>query len=159
MTRRLLLILASFSILSGCGFALRGNVTIPESLSTMAVVGNDLGFVDELKDALDKVGVNVTAKDDKTAAILDLGKTEYEREVRTTDSDGRATAYTLRYNVGYNVVSGAGEALQINQNLTQTRVLEFDPLLALQAQEEEDFLKEDMREEIVLQILRRLSRI
>jgi LPS-assembly lipoprotein len=159
MTRRLILILASLSIVSGCGFALRGNVNIPEALSTMAVVGNDLSLVDQLKDALSRGGVNVTDKNDKNAAVIDLGKTDYKREVRTTDSNGLATAYTLRYNVGYNVVNGAGEALQINQKLTQTRVLDFDPLQVLQAQEEEEFLREDMQEEIVLQILRRLSRI
>ncbi|MGB5708186.1 MAG: LPS assembly lipoprotein LptE [Arenicellales bacterium] len=159
MTRRLLLILTCFSLVSGCGFHLRGNVDIPDSLTTMAVSGKDPDLVDELEDALESAGVNVTNTEDKSAAVLLLTQTDYEREVRTTDASGLATSYDLRYRIGYDVLSGSGDELQINQRIVQKRVFEYDPLLQLQSEEEEEFLREDMRKEIVLQILRRLSRI
>jgi len=159
MIRRLLLILTCFSLVSGCGFHLRGNVDIPDSLRSIAVSGGDPDLVDELEDALESAGVNVTDTEDKSAAVLLFTQTEFEREVRTTDADGLATSFQLHYRVGYDVLSSSGDELQINQRIVQKRTLEYDPLLQLQAEEEADFLREDMREEIVLQILRRLSRI
>jgi LPS-assembly lipoprotein len=159
MTRRLLLILTCLSLVSGCGFALRGSVNLSDSLSSIAIIGDDPDLVDELTDALETSGANVTSVDDKSAAVLQLTETEFKREVRTTDANGLATSYDLRYRVGYDVRTSSGSELQINQRIVQKRVLEYDPLQQLQAQEEEEFLREDMREEIVLQILRRLSRI
>ncbi len=159
MTRRLLLILTCLTLVSGCGFALRGTVNLSDSLSSIAIIGDDPDLVEELRDALETGGANVTSIEDTSAAVLELTQSEYVREVRTTDVNGLATSYDLRYRVGYDVRTSAGKELQINQRIVQKRVLEYDPLQQLQAQEEEEFLQEDMREEIVLQILRRLSRI
>jgi LPS-assembly lipoprotein len=159
MTRRLLLIATLASLLSGCGFALRGSVNLPQSLNQVAVTGDDLLLVDELKSALRASGASIADAGDAGASVLELTLTEYDRDVRTTDADGRATAYNLRYRVGYDVRTAGGDELQINQRVVQKRVLDYDPLQELQSQEEEEFLREEMREEIVLQILRRLSRI
>ncbi len=163
MNRRLLIQLACgsllVSLLSGCGFALRGNVTIPPALQQMKVDGGDIEMVDELEDALRNNGVVVTSEKSKSVAVLDLVISEYEREVRTTDANGLATAYDLVYKVEYNVFSGDGEDLQVAQKVKQTRVLSYDPLQQLQFDEEEEFLQGEKRKEIVLQVLRRLSRI
>ena len=159
MTRRLLLIAALASLLSGCGFALRGSVDLPDSLQQMSVTGDDLLLVDELKSALKTSGVTVVDAGDPSASQMELTLSDYDREVRTTDSNGLATSYNLRYRVGYDVRTADGDELQVNQRLVQKRVLDYDPLLELQSQEEEQFLREEMREELILQMLRRLSRI
>lgn len=159
MTRRLLLILTCFSLVSGCGFALRGNVTLPDSLNKLALIGGEQELNQELEDALEVAGVTIVDEGDETASTMTFSVAELEREVRTTDANGLATAYDLRYRVAYDVRDSAGEELQINQTLIQTRVFDYDPLQQLQAEEEEQFLREEMRQELVLQILRRLSRI
>jgi len=159
MTRRLLLILTCFSLVSGCGFALRGNVTLPASLNKLALIGGEQELNQELEDALEVAGVTIVDEGDETASTMTFSVAELEREVRTTDANGLATAFDLRYRVAYDVRDSAGEELQINQTLIQTRVFDYDPLQQLQAEEEEQFLREEMRQELVLQILRRLSRI
>ncbi len=159
MTRRLLLLTLSAALLSGCGFALRGSVNLSESISRVVVEGSDLEMVDQLEDALETNGASIAPSGDKQAAVLELTLSEFTRDVRTTDANGLATSYTLRYRVGYDVRTAAGDELQINQRLVQKRVFDYDPLQQLQSEEEEEFLKEEMQEEVVLQILRRLSRI
>ena len=159
MTRRLILIIACISLLSGCGFALRGNITLPPSLLQMAIVGDDPEMIDRLEDSLRTNGVTITDTDSDEASVLNLNRSEYEREVRTTDANGLATSYTLIYKVEYDVTSSQKDKLQSNQKISQTRVFDYDPLQQLQADEEEEFLREEMQKEIVLQLLRRLSRI
>jgi len=159
MTRRLILFIACASLLSGCGFALRGTVTIPAELSRIAVIGSEPDIVDQMERALSSNGVALSTADDKTAAVLNLNESSFERDVRTTDSNGLATSYNLRYRLGYDVRTGKGEELQINQLITQTRFFEYDPLQQLQSEQEEEFLREEMQEEAILQALRRMSRI
>ena len=159
MTRRLLIILASISILSSCGFALRGNVVLSDSLNTIALVGEDHAIMNRLDRSLSRNDVNVVDEGTDDAAEIRFTQSLYEREVRTTDANGLATAYNLRYIIDYKVVSSEGEPLQINQHLKQTRVFEYDPAEQLQADEEERFLREEMEEEIVLQLMRRLGKI
>lgn len=159
MIRRLLLLTLSAALLSGCGFALRGSVNLPDSINRVTVAGADLEMVDRLEDALETNGASIAPAGDEQAAVLELTLSEFDREVRTTDANGLATSYTLRYRVGYDMRTAAGDELQINQRLVQKRVFDYDPLQQLQSEEEEEFLKEEMQEEIVLQVLRRLSRI
>ncbi len=145
--------------LSGCGFALRGKVDLPAQLDSVLVTGSDREATSLLKRALRGSGAAIVDSDEDATAVLDLINSEFSRDVRTTDSNGRATAYTLRYKVDYDVREPDGEEIQINQSLSQTRFLAYDPLQELQSEEEAEFLQEEMQEEIVLQILRRLSRI
>jgi len=163
MNRRLLIQLACSSLLasllSGCGFALRSSVTISPALSQIKVAGGDIEMVDELEDALRTNGVVVTSEESDSVTLLDLVVSQYQRKVRTTNANGLATAYDLIYKVEYNITSGDGEELQVAQKLRQTRVLSYSPLQQLQFDEEEEFLQGEMRKEIVLQVLRRLSRI
>jgi len=145
--------------LSGCGFALRGTVDLPAQLDSVLVTGSDREATSLLKRALRGSGAVIVDSDDDATAVLNLVNSEFTRDVRTTDANGRATAFTLRYKVDYDLRESNGEEIQINQSLSQSRFLAYDPLLELQSEEEAEFLEEEMQEEIILQILRRLSRI
>ena len=160
--QRLVLIVTTailFAGLTGCGFALRGNVILPEELNSVLVTGSDREMTGLLEDSLENSGSTIVNSEDDASAVLNLTESEFTRDVRTTDSNGRATSYTLKYKIGYDVRKSNGEEIQINQSLTQRRVLQYDPLQELQSEEEAEFLQEEMQEEVVLQILRRLSRI
>ena len=160
--RRLILTLSACILLvslSGCGFALRGRVNLPPQLDSVLVKGSDRDATSLVRRALRSSGADIVDSDEDATAVLELINSEFTRDVRTTDENGRATAYTLRYKVDYDVREPNGEEIQINQSLSQTRFLAYDPLQELQSEEEAEFLQEEMQEEIILQILRRLSRI
>ena len=159
--RLILIVTAAFLIagISGCGFALRGNVNLPDTLDSVLVTGSDREMAGLLEDSLESSGASIVDSEDDASAVLDLIESKFTRDVRTTDSNGRATAYTLRYKVNYDVRKSNGEEIQTNQSISQSRVLQYDPLQELQSEEEAEFLREEMQEEVVLQILRRLSRI
>ena len=159
MIKRLLLTFLISTTLSGCGFALRGNIALPDTLKTVAVLGDDADLVNQLEDTLRRSDVTVTTADNENAVQIDLGEVRYQRSVNSTDSNGRATSYNLNYKVEYNVIAANGTALQTDQRISQTRLLDYNPEQELQSQEEEEFLQQEMREEIVLQLIRRLTRL
>ena len=158
MSKRLVLILLSLTLLSSCGFKLRGNFEMPASMSQVVVDGGDRELVDQLKELLVKSGSTVMDKGAEVATI-NITKSEFNREVLTTGSDGIATSYNFRYLVDFNVTDADGTVLQEPVSLNQIRNLTYEAGNELAVEEEELFLKEEMEKELSLQIMRRLSRL
>ena len=154
----LILITSAVLLLQGCGFHLRGKVELPPVLDTVYVEGADPDLVNDLKDSLDFSGAAVVySASAATSAIL--VESRYDREVRTLNSRGVATGYLLRYDARFVVVSPEGESRYESRIISIKRNFDFNPEQVLQKEEEEDFLREKMREEIVQRIMRQLSTI
>ena len=158
ISRRTVLAAISLPLPSRCGFKLRGQFDLPDYVQPMFIETRDLDLKESLTDAFNQSGITVV-EDPEGAAVLRLIRSEFKREVRTTDASGRATAYTFRYEVDFEVDDNEGGLLRKNQSIIQTRFLDYDPNEELQAEEEEEFLRDEMEQEIGLQLLRRISRM
>jgi len=158
MPKRLIPIILCLTLISSCGFKLRGNFEMPAALSELSVETDDRLLKEELVKRLQKSGSMVVSADGGVPNLSILSS-EYDRIVRTTDSDGLATGYDFTYKIIYRVEDGSGGILQPQSRIVQRRTLQYDPAEQLQAVQEEEFLVEEMREELVLQVMRKLSTI
>ncbi len=158
MFKRLIPALLAISLISGCGFHLRGNFSLPKSLSSVSLSGTDQDFIESLTNELERNGAAVVISQTGTTQ-LDITNLQYLSSVSKTDAQGRATGYTYYYNLDYSVVSGNGETLQPPTAISQTRTQEYDPNQELLAEQEAEFLREEMEKDLILQLLRRLSRL
>ena len=157
ISRRLTLAALGLGMLGGCGFHLRGQFSLSDALSPMSIQGADPELADAVAYGLRQSGVTVVEPGSRSAG-LKFTHTAFDRQVRTTDADGRTTGYTYRYTVAFEVVDKRGHPLQ-QQRITQSRSLDYAPATELQATEEEVFLKRSMEKEITAQILSLLSRL
>ena len=158
---RKLVILASvlaIAMLQGCGFKLRGKVELAPMLSDVFVEATDLDISSDIKKSLKFSGANVLASEASASSIL-LVDSRYEREVRNLDSRGLATSYILRYEVRFKVVDSSGEDVYVSPIIRQRRNFDFSASELLEKEDEEEFLKKDMRKELVQQIMRQISAI
>lgn len=160
-TIRLPLVLAVIAALTlgGCGFHLRGQAPLSERLSPLALGGDDRELLAELRDAVDFNGVALALDEADASAVVELIESVYDRRVRTTDDRGRATSYTLVYEVRVGVVDSAGETLVKPFRVATRRQLAFNRTQVLQAERRERTLREDMQREISQTIMRRLSKV
>lgn len=158
MLKRLILALVSLSLLSSCGFKLRGSFQIPAELTRISIEGGERAMVEQLTDILLKSGAEVmdSGTDSPT---LTLSRSEFKRDVRTTDSDGIATGFDYTYLVEFNVSNAQGDTLLAPSSISQSRTLEYETGNELEFEEEEVFLKKEMEKDIALKIMRRLVRI
>lgn len=152
------LVLAVGIILSGCGFHLRGQIDVPPSLMRMHVKGDDIELVNDIEKSLKFSDIEIVDEGAEGAALLDLSATTYEKEVNGTDSNGIATSYKLTYTVPYIVSDAEQEVLQ-GEKLHQNRTLAYDAADILLFEREELYLVEEMRKDLVSQLLRRMSKI
>ncbi len=155
--RALIMSVAAAALVAGCGFHLRGQLPLPEQLQVIAVTGTDRDFMDEMVDALTASGAEVVDEGAATA-ILELYNVEFNRNVRTIDTRGKVTGYNLRYDVSYRVIDEEGQELR-DTTLSLRRDYNFEPEQVLQAEEEEESLRENMVEELTRRIMRQLVTI
>jgi LPS-assembly lipoprotein len=156
--RALIVLVMTAALASGCGFHLRGKIPLAEQLQIIAVSIPDREVKDEMISALEASGAEVVSDPASARALLDMFQVNYERRVRTIDTRGKVTGYVLRYDVQYRVVNAEGEELR-KTRLALQRDYNFDPEQILQAEEEEESLKEDMIKELAQRIMRQLVTI
>lgn len=150
------LFLFAVLLLAACGFHLRGSVQLPPELSEMAVLdakpATDIAA--ELRRGLKNTGVQVS---DAAPMVLQVGSEQYGKRVLSVDASGRAQEYSLSYMVRFSLRAADGVAWLPEEAVTLTRDLRFDAAAVLATGSEEAQLKDEMRRDAVLQILRRLQ--
>lgn len=156
--RALIHILAAAVLMSSCGFHLRGNLPLPDDLKVIAVSSTNPDVREEMVDALQASGAKVVEDETEARSVLDMYDVKFNRKVRTIDTRGKVTGYVLRYDVSYRVTNKDGDELR-STTLAIQRDYNFDPNQVLQAEEEEDSLKEDMIKELTRRIMRQLVTI
>lgn len=145
--------------LAGCGFQLRGSATLPDSLKTMYVQGIDTqrGLGRDLKRGLTNNDVTVIDNYQSDSAVLTVLDTKIERRVLSVGSNAKVSEYELYGFVSFKVSDGLGQVLSEAQKVEAQRDYQFDQDRVLGNDEEERLLREQLNQQLVQGILRRLS--
>lgn len=159
MARAAALCLALLLLLpAGCGWQLRGGYELPAAMETVRVTGGDrqlrnaviLGLRGSGAEVLDEAG-------EREVATLRLLSGASEQRTLSTDSQGRALEYELIERVTWTVTDAEGETLIPRQTVERSREFLFDPENVLGKSSEMDRLRESMRRDLALAILRRVE--
>jgi LPS-assembly lipoprotein len=155
VTRPCLLILPLL-LLTGCGFHLRGSVQLPPALAMMAVV--DAVPATEVAPVLRRALLAEDVRVEKGApVVLQLHAASFAKRVLSVDSVGRVQEYGLSYTLRFSLRGPESVVWLPEESIVLSRDLRFDSTAVLGTAEEEFQLKEEMRRDAVLQILRRLQ--
>lgn len=155
------------SLISSCGFHLRGNQDLSSVLPEVQIQGisihSDLGR--ELKRSLSNAKVTVV---DESDVLLSITNDSFSKRVLSLDNAGRANQYELSYLLSFSLIkkvtSEESEKQEKQpvidlipaQNITVKREYLFDANLVLEKSDEETRLNNDMRQAAMLQLLRRI---
>lgn len=159
MSIRLITFCAAVSLLSACGFHLRGKIELPPGLDTFYVKGSDGALRAQIEDALVFSGADIVDTAEAADAVLEIVDIAFYRQVASLDSRGLATGYTLKYEVKFKLDETGGKTLLEESTITLSRALSFDSAQILQVENEQEFLREDMEREMAQRILRKLTTI
>jgi LPS-assembly lipoprotein len=152
-----LLLAALFAAgLAGCGFKLRGQQDFPFETVAVPLV-SPLGT--ELRRNLAAASERTTVTQQVTGAdaVLTVLAEQQEKVILSLNTQGRVREFQLRYRVAFRVSSPKGLDYIPPTAVVLTRDITFnDQVLAKEA--EEALLYEEMRSDMVQQIIRRLAR-
>lgn len=141
---------------AGCGFHLRGAVSIPADLTPLYIQsGSAVGEV--LRGRLEGSGVQMTAKESAAGLRLRILSQGQDSRVVAVDRQGRALAYVQRFEVRFDAVDRAGEPVLSAQSVVLERTFDDNPNVSvLGKQLESDIIFQTMADDAADQILLRL---
>lgn len=158
---RIFLCMIVLSLVAGCGFHLRGTQGAGLSLERIHVSGaNAYGeFVQELKGSLRRADTAVVEEPaDAPISLRVLGEKTTRRAVATT-RDITVSEYELRMAVEFELLGKGNEPLIEPMELIAERIYVFDRSSLVGSSEEEELLKEEMRRDLVRQMIQRVNAV
>lgn len=158
LLKTLILGLVCAGIITGCGWQLRGSLALPPGADSIYVTAEDNygTLTSDLRKLLE--ANNVQASDNKADAqysIIILNQNEKRRTV-AVGSSSLTAEYELTLDVEYRIEDADGKALVIQDTASTARSYSYDRNDTIAANEEEQLIKEEMRLNVVSQIMRRL---
>ena len=158
MATRLLLAALLLSCLSGCGFQLRQDITLPANLATVRVDVADTysPLQRNLEQAMRRAGAAVSSAPEGVA-VLRVFANRLDRLPLSVGDTGRVQEYLLKYEVEFELVDSAGSTVLPRQNVVLERDYNFDTQQAIGTAGEEEVVKAELERDMVQAILRRIE--
>jgi LPS-assembly lipoprotein len=145
------------TILSSCGFQLRGQASIPFKTLFVETDGYSL-FANDLERAIRSGSQTRIAQDRNEAeAVLKIVREAQEKVILSLSTGGKVKEFELRYRVAYRLTDFAGNDLAPPGEIILRRDMTYDDTVVLAKESEEALLYRDMKADAVQQMLRRLS--
>ena len=157
---RYLLISALVLVLSACGFQLRGKADLPAEMerTQMVVEDGNSTLARRVRTLLEQNGVRLVGGDEATA-ILEIPLNEVVTSVLTIADNARVREYRISHTVQFRLVDAAGNELLTTQTLRQAREISFDEQKILASSREQEYLKQDLAEDLARLLVSRLESV
>ena len=144
--------------ISGCGFQLRGTgqTTILLESVYLNAIDNSGALARELIDSLEQSGVEFTSNGNAQVSIR-LDRERFSRRPVSTTGQINVAEYELTLEVGFEVLTRGGDVLIPPTRIRTERIYTFDSSSLVGSNEEESLLNEEMRRDVIGQLLQRIN--
>ena len=142
---------------TGCGFHLRGRVTLPfDTMFVNMPINNRMAA--DIRRML-KAGNNITLvdTDEEAQAVLDLVSSKRDREILALNSKGEAREYELTLSLTFRVASPDGDEYMVPTTFAASRQMSYNEEDYLSRDTEENLLYNEIQQDLITQLLNRLS--
>ena len=150
--------IAGVSLLTACGFQLRGDVVIPfRDIYITAATGSPVAadLTRKLQATNTKLAASAAVADVRLAIVDEFR----DKIILSLSAAGRVIEYQFKLRVGYQLTDSKGAVLIEKSEVNLMRIMSYDDAFVLAKQQEEALLFQDMQSDVVQQILRRLSKV
>ena len=161
MAVRSLLIVLLTATLAACGFHLRGSAGSDLPYASMYIALPETAEVRVWLERYLRGSTNTTVSDDAKTATVTFQQLSDSRDksILSIDARGRVREYRLQMRYRFRLVDAQGREIVAPQEISMNRDMTYDDSQVLSKSMEENLLWRDMTNDLVNQIIRRLSRI
>lgn len=152
---RLCLFTLIVATLSACGFHLRGPSEIP--FKSISIEGNTLVISRDLKQALETSNIAILQSPKDAELRLELVGEENEKRILSLAGTGTVNEYELYYRIHYRTKLASQELWSDVYTIESRRDFTYSDATLLAKQTEEQKLNENMQEDVLNGLMRRLS--
>jgi LPS-assembly lipoprotein len=148
-----------FIALAGCGFHLRGSVSLPANLKPMYIQGISLnqGFGLELRRSLMANNVELKTDFQQGNAVLTILDFKSERRVLSVGSGAKVSEFQLYGSVDFTLSDNTGQMVIESDKVQAVRDYQFDQNQVLASDQQEIQLRQELNKQLVQSLVRRIS--
>ena len=152
------LLLATTLLLTACGFQLRDSADLPAEMALTHMVVEDpySPLARRVRTMLEQNGVRFVGGSQATA-VLEIPVNDVVTSVLTIADNARVREYRVSHTVQFRVVDAGGRELLGLQTLSQTREVSFDEQKILASSREQEYLKDDLADQLARLLVNRLG--
>lgn len=155
---RMIALLSVALLLGACGFHLRGQAGMPFATLYLDAANPGTPLVAELRRNLEANNVTLVHSAEKADVVLSISLEMPEKQILSLGGSGRVNEYQLRYRVSLRAYDNKGQEWIPAEDISLRRDYSYNDAAILAKEQEEVLLYKSMRDDMVQQILRRLSR-
>ena len=155
---RLLLLIFILMMLGACGFKLQTRADLPPEMQRIRLEITDpySEFARRLVTQLEQSGVKVVTALD-AGVVLVVPVNESRKEIQSIGDNARVREFLVRHTVKFRLIDAQGNELIPMQTFEQSRVYSFNEQDILAAEREDEFLRNDLAENLARMVVRRLG--
>ena len=159
MAVRSLLIVLLTATLAACGFHLRGSAGSDLPYASMYIALPETAEVRVWLERYLRGSTNTTVSDDAKTATVTFQQLSDSRDksILSIDARGRVREYRLQMRYRFRLVDAQGREIVAPQEISMNRDMTYDDSQVLSKSMEENLLWRDMTNDLVNQIMRRLT--
>lgn len=150
-------------LLSGCGFKLRGALSLPVDIGPIEVVSRDpySALANSLAVSLERQSgyAEVVQRGTGGLATLNIISERWALNPISVDQFGRAREYNLRYAVFFDFRDATGQVLVPEQGLELARDYTSSAAVAMGTTSERELLETELRRDMTAAVLRRMDTV
>lgn len=156
MFKRLFAMLILSAMLTACGFELRGQAAL--AFDSIHLQGSNLGISKALRKNLIANNIKVLPTTENADVLLELMNEQSEKTILSLSGGGVVREYELFYRIHYRLRGAKDGLWGPEQTIEARRDLSYNDAELLAKQGEETGLYENMRSDVVSNLMRRLTR-
>ncbi|TAN74723.1 MAG: hypothetical protein EPN14_09075 [Gallionella sp.] len=153
-----LFVMLTVLLLTACGFHLRGQVGMPFAALYLDAANPNTPFIGDLRRSLESNGVRLVNAAEQADVVLNIVFEIPDKQILTLGGSGRVNEFKLLYRVSLRAYDLKQRDWIPAEEITLRRDYSYDDTRILAKEAEEALLVQSMRQDMVQQIVRRLSR-
>lgn len=146
-------------LLGACGFHLRGQAAFALPFKALYIKSANAyaPFITALKHAIEANGVQVTDAPEQAQLTLHIVSETTDKQILSLSASGQVLEYSLYYRISYQAYDRNQHDWLAPDEIKLQRDYSYDVTQVIAKQQEETMLYQDMRNDAVQQMLRRLN--
>jgi len=143
------------SLLIGCGYHLRGSITLPDELKNMYLFGPSASLKTEIEQILRSSKGKFATSPNEAGVVIKVMKEDLSRRVLSIGSTGKASEFELNYYLRFQIYDNQEVALMDEQTIELSREYFNDQTAVLAKEGEETIIRKEMYKQVARMLIAR----
>jgi LPS-assembly lipoprotein len=145
--------------LAGCGFHLRGNITISQNLARVRVTTSDPSgpLKANIEDTLRRSGATIEENPGDGVAEIKMTGVSSSTNVGSVGTNARVNEFVMVYHVDLEITDGKGKVVLPKQPIELNRRFTFDQTQAIGTGAEQEQIQREMVRDMTQAIVRKID--